>query len=69
MDFQVFVLRLWREASSGTWRGQIVHLPVQATTAFASWDQALAFVARYGPTAGSDHSHSNDWMLPADTGG
>jgi hypothetical protein len=47
LEFQVFVLRFWREATSGTWRGQIVHLPDQETASFANWDQARAFVGRF----------------------
>ena len=45
--YQVFVLRLWREGTSGTWRGQIVHLPDQETTSFANWDQAKAFIGQF----------------------
>ena len=47
LEYQVFVLRLWREGTSGTWRGQIVHLPEQETASFAKWDQAQAFVDRF----------------------
>jgi hypothetical protein len=47
LDFQVFVLRFWRENTSGTWRGQIVHLPEQDSISFAHWDQAQAFVQRF----------------------
>lgn len=47
VEFQVFVLRFWRENTSGTWRGQIVHLPDQQALAFAHWHQAQAFVRRF----------------------
>ena len=47
LEYQVFVLRWWREGPSGTWRGQIVHLPDQETAAFAHWEQAQAFVRRF----------------------
>jgi hypothetical protein len=47
LEYQVFVLRFWRESTSGTWRGQIVHLPDQETTSFASWDQAQEFVDQF----------------------
>jgi hypothetical protein len=55
VEFQVFVLRFWREGTSGTWRGQIVHLPDQETAAFADWSQAVAFVGRFvmGPNSGA----------------
>ena len=62
LEFQVFVLRYWREATSGTWRGQIVHLPSQETASFANWDQALAFVRRFvgesdvGPLPGASQA-------------
>jgi hypothetical protein len=44
-----FVIRLWREPSRQTWRGQIVHLPDQESAYFASFEQALAFIARFTP--------------------
>ena len=44
---EVFVLRFWQEASSGTWRGQAVRLSGGETFWFASWDQARAFVSRF----------------------
>jgi hypothetical protein len=47
LEFQVFVMRFWREATSGTWRGQIVHLPDQETASFANWEQAQNFVRRF----------------------
>jgi hypothetical protein len=57
LDYQVFVLRFWRERSSGTWRGQVVHLPDQQTVSFADWDQAQAFMQRYLPTGGPALNH------------
>ena len=55
LEYQVFVLRFWREGASGTWRGQIVHLPDQETASFARWDQAQAFVGRFvRPTGAAD---------------
>ena len=52
LEYQVFVLRFWREGTSGTWRGQIVHLPDRETASFASWDQAQAFVGRFAMETG-----------------
>ena len=49
---EVFVIRVWREGVSGTWRGQIVHLPTQETLSFAAWPQAEAFVRRFLGDAG-----------------
>jgi hypothetical protein len=53
LDYQVFVLRFWREPSSGTWRGQVVHLPDQQMVSFAHWEQAQAYIQGYLPTPGS----------------
>jgi hypothetical protein len=62
LEFQVFVLRFQREATSGAWRGQIVHLPDQQSAAFANWNQAQAFVARFvmnlGQSGDGDQSTS-----------
>ena len=44
-----FIVRVWRETSSGTWRGQIVHVPGQESVYFATPDQALAFMNRFVP--------------------
>ena len=51
-DFQpllseTFVIRLWREALSGAWRGQIVHVSDRETAHFVTLDQALAFISRF----------------------
>jgi hypothetical protein len=50
---EVFVVRVWREAAGGIWRGQIVHLPTQETASFAGWQQAEAFMARFVSGPGS----------------
>ena len=50
---EVFIVRLWREATGDTWRGQVVHVPDQETASFASWDQAADFIRRFGPELGS----------------
>ena len=44
-----FIVRVWREPASGTWRGQIVHLPGQESAYFATLAQALAFIERFVP--------------------
>jgi len=44
-----FIVRVWREAASGTWRGQIVHLPGRESAYFATLAQALAFIERFVP--------------------
>ncbi|MCI0398606.1 MAG: hypothetical protein L0332_18705 [Chloroflexi bacterium] len=44
-----FIVRLWRETASGTWRGQIVHLPGRESAYFATLAQAEAFMARFVP--------------------
>lgn len=44
-----FIVRVWRESASGTWRGQIVHLPGQESAYFATLAQALAFIDHFVP--------------------
>ncbi len=44
-----FIVRVWRESASGTWRGQIVHLPGRESAYFATLAQALAFIDRFVP--------------------
>ena len=39
-----FVVRLWRDGSSGQWRGHVVHLPSQAARHFNGWPQLLDFL-------------------------
>lgn len=60
INWQTFIVRIWQEASSGTWRGQIVHLPEQASHYFTTLEQALAFIQQYVPgislTAPADQS-------------
>jgi hypothetical protein len=46
---ETFVVRLWREAASHTWRGQIVHLPDGRAAYFAALSQAEAFIAQFVP--------------------
>jgi len=47
VNWQTFIVRIWQEGSSGTWRGQIVHLPDQDSRHFATIPQAAAFIAQY----------------------
>ena len=47
VNWQTFIVRIWQEGSSGTWRGQIVHLPDQDSRHFATIAQAAAFIAQY----------------------
>ncbi len=49
VNWQTFIVRIWQEASSGTWRGQIIHLPDQASRPFATLAQAAAFMHQYVP--------------------
>jgi len=44
-----FIVRMWHEPASGTWRGQIVHLPGQESSYFATLAQAIAFIERFVP--------------------
>ena len=47
VEWETFVVRVWREAGSGAWRGEIVHVPDRAAIHFASFAQAEEFVRRY----------------------
>ena len=49
---ETFIVRVWRESASGTWRGQIVHLPDQTSRYFATLAQATAFIQQYVPGFG-----------------
>ena len=51
VQWETFVVRVWREPSSGTWRGSIVHLPDRAAIHVASFEQAEEFMRRYVPEA------------------
>jgi hypothetical protein len=49
LSWETFVLRVWREAGNGAWRGEIVHVLDRAAIHFASFAQAEEFVRRYVP--------------------
>jgi hypothetical protein len=64
-----FIVRVWRESASGTWRGQIVHVPGQESAYVATLAQALAFIDRFvpgiapqsdTPAASGDPAREND---------
>jgi hypothetical protein len=44
---ETFVVRIWREAASSTWRGMVVHLPDGESTPFSSLEQMNGFVAQH----------------------
>jgi len=54
VQWETFLVRAWREASSGTWRGEIVHLPDRVAVHFASFAQAEEFMRRYVSGADAD---------------
>jgi hypothetical protein len=47
LNWETFLVRVWQESGTGTWRGQIVHLPGQESAYFATLAQAEAFMARF----------------------
>lgn len=49
VKWETFVVRLWRESASGTWRGQIVHMPGRESVYFATLAQAIAFIGQFLP--------------------
>ena len=42
-------MRLWSDTTSGTPRGEIVHLQTKESVHFATWAQAEAFIRRFAP--------------------
>lgn len=49
LQLETFVVRLWREAGSAAWRGEIIHLPDRTARRFVALAQAEAFIAAYAP--------------------
>lgn len=49
LDWETFVVRLWRERATGTWRGQITHLPGRESSYFATLAQAETFMTQFMP--------------------
>ncbi|MCS6839554.1 MAG: hypothetical protein RMJ54_09380 [Roseiflexaceae bacterium] len=54
IQFETFILRIWREASGLAWRGEIIHLPDRTSIHVATLDQAISFIARYAPDLDPD---------------
>jgi hypothetical protein len=57
VEWETFVVRVWREPASGAWRGEIVHIPDRAAIHFASFAQAEEFMRRYVPNAETGPPH------------
>ena len=55
--WEIFIVRLQREAAGGTWHGQIVHLPDRQSCPFATLAQAEAFIARFVPGLAVSEAH------------
>lgn len=45
--WDTFLVRIWREPASDTWRGEITHLPTQTSAHFATLIQAMDFIRRF----------------------
>ena len=54
---ETFVVRLWREATSPAWRGQIVHLPDQESVAFTTLVEVESFIHRFVPEIRAGQPH------------
>ncbi|MCA9993903.1 MAG: hypothetical protein KDE29_23145 [Anaerolineales bacterium] len=60
LQWESFVVRFWREAAGGQWRGQITHAPGREQQYFTTLAQLEAFLARFvdglptGPTQTPD---------------
>jgi hypothetical protein len=48
-----FVVRLWREARGGAWRGEIVHLQSRESAHFSTFAQIQDFLDAYAPGLGA----------------
>lgn len=44
-----FVIRLWREANGGEWRGQITHIQSSDIGYFTNFEQVKTFLRKYAP--------------------
>jgi len=49
IHLETFVLRLWWEKASQTWRGEIIHLPGREARHFATLAQAEGFIEVFVP--------------------
>jgi len=54
MRRDTFIVRLWSDRIGGRARGEIVHLQTKESVAFASWDQAEAFIRHFVPLLEAD---------------
>ena len=54
-----FILRLWLENTSHTWRGEIIHLPGNEAQHFATLAQAEGFIERFVPMVKEDPAGSH----------
>ncbi|MCS6881592.1 MAG: hypothetical protein RMK84_09340 [Oscillochloridaceae bacterium] len=57
---ETFIVRLWREAGSMVWRGEIIHLPDRAARRFTSLEHAVAFIAAYAPGISAEAPPADD---------
>ena len=48
-EFESFLVRIWHEPASRSWRGQLIHVPSRESCDFVNLEQALAFILRYVP--------------------
>ncbi len=47
LNWETFVVRLWREKVNGAWRGEIVHTTSHASSHFTTLAQLRAFISRF----------------------
>ncbi len=47
LNWEAFLVRLWRETLNGAWHGQIVHLASQESAYFITLAQAETFISRF----------------------
>jgi hypothetical protein len=59
LNWETFVVRLWRETANGEWRGQIVHMASREASYFVTLAQATAFISRFAKGVESQNDARN----------
>lgn len=65
VTLSTFVVRLWREARGGAWRGEIVHLQSRESAHFSTFTQMDDFISQFAPAFGAPRQA----LGPGDGGG
>ncbi len=68
LNWETFLVRLWRERVNGAWHGQIVHVASRESSYFATLAQAEAFISRFAKGIASQMDSRNT-IIPSDSEG